>query len=110
MARYIAKNIVAAGIAKECELQISYAIGVAEPVSVMVNTYGTNKVSEDKIAKVIQECFDLTPWGIIDYLQLRKPIFKATAVYGHFGREEETFLWERTDKAELLKDKLGKKS
>jgi S-adenosylmethionine synthetase len=110
MARYIAKNIVAAGIAKECELQISYAIGVAEPVSVMVNTYGTSKVSEDKIAKVIQECFDLTPWGIIDYLQLRKPIFKATAVYGHFGREEETFLWERTDKAELLKDKLGKKS
>ncbi len=105
MARYIAKNIVAAGIAPKCEIQIAYAIGVAEPVSVMVNTFGTGHISDSRIVKLIRENFDLTPPGIIEKLKLRRPIYKRTAVYGHFGREEEGFTWEEIDKAEMLRKK-----
>ncbi|MDQ7064543.1 MAG: methionine adenosyltransferase [candidate division KSB1 bacterium] len=102
-ARYVAKNIVAAGLADRCELQIAYAIGVAEPVSVAVDTYGTGKIPEEEIERLVLENFDLTPAGIIEMLQLRRPIFKRTAVYGHFGRQEPEFTWERTDKADNLK-------
>lgn len=101
MARYIAKNIVAAGLAKKCEIQIAYAIGVKEPVSLTVNTYKSGKIHELEINKLIRENFDLTPQGIIKTLNLRKPIYKKTACYGHFGRKE--FSWEKTDKAEMLK-------
>ncbi len=107
MARYLAKNIVASGIADKCEFQIAYAIGVAEPVSLLVNTLGTGKIPEKKIVELINKNFDLTPRGIIKYLDLRRPIYKQTAVYGHFGRNEEGFTWERTDKAELLKKEAG---
>lgn len=103
MARYVAKNIVAAGLAKECEIQLSYAIGVAEPVSIMVDTHGTGKIPDEKIEKFVREHFDMTPKGIIKTLQLKRPIYKPTAAYGHFGREEDSFSWEKTDKAELLK-------
>jgi len=103
MARYVAKNIVAAGLAKECEIQLSYAIGVAEPVSIMVDTHGTGKIPDEKIEKFVREHFDMTPKGIIRTLQLKRPIYKPTAAYGHFGREEDSFSWEKTDKAELLK-------
>ncbi|HAV42907.1 TPA: methionine adenosyltransferase [bacterium] len=104
MARHIAKNIVAAGLAKRCEVQIAYCIGVCEPVSLMINTHGTSSVSEQELIKLVRERFDLTPRGIIQYLDLLRPIYKATACYGHFGREEEGFTWEKTDKAkELLK-------
>ncbi|OIP38136.1 methionine adenosyltransferase [Candidatus Desantisbacteria bacterium CG2_30_40_21] len=103
MARYVAKNIVAAGLAKECEIQLSYAIGVAEPVSIMVDTHGTGKIPDEKIEKFVREHFDMTPKGIIRTLQLKRPIYKLTAAYGHFGREEDSFSWEKTDKAELLK-------
>ncbi|MFH1868973.1 MAG: methionine adenosyltransferase [Candidatus Omnitrophota bacterium] len=102
MARYIAKNIVAAGLAKKCEIQIAYAIGVAEPVSLMVNSQGTGKLSDVKLVKLVRENFDLTPRGIINNLKLRRPIYKRTASYGHFGRNEEGFTWEETDKAKLL--------
>ncbi len=102
-ARYVAKNIVAAGLADRCEIQIAYAIGVAEPVSISVDTYGTNKIPEEQIEKLVTENFDLTPAGIIEMLQLRRPIYKATAVYGHFGREEPGFTWEKTDRAEELR-------
>ncbi len=102
-ARYVAKNIVAAGLADRCELQIAYAIGVAEPVSISVDTYGTGKIPEEEIERLVVEHFDLTPAGIIEMLQLRRPIFKRTAVYGHFGRQEPEFTWEMTDKAEDLK-------
>ena len=105
MARYIAKNIVASGLAKKCEIQLAYAIGVAEPVSIMINTFGTGKVSEEKIVKLVRENFDLTPRGIIEYLKLRRPIYRKTACYGHFGREEEGFTWEEIDKAKILKKK-----
>ncbi|MBF0215496.1 MAG: methionine adenosyltransferase [Candidatus Omnitrophica bacterium] len=105
MARYVAKNIVASGIAEKCEIQIAYAIGIAEPVSVMVNTFGTGKISEDKIGKAIREVFNLTPAGIIEHLKLRRPIFKKTAAYGHFGRIEEGFTWEETGKAVEFKKK-----
>ncbi len=107
MARYIAKNVVAAGLAERAEVQLAYAIGVAEPVSVMVDCFGTGRVPEDLLTELIRENFDLTPKGIIDALELRRPIFKATAAYGHFGREEANFTWERTDKAELLRTAAG---
>jgi len=106
-ARYIAKNIVAAGLADKCEIQIAYAIGVAEPVSVMVNTYDTEKISQEKILKLIKKNFDLRPDAIIDYLDLRRPIYKKTAAYGHFGRNDIDFTWEKTDKAETLKNQAG---
>jgi len=106
MARYIAKNIVKAGIAKICETQLSYCIGVAEPVSVNVNTFGTSQVDEKKISKVIREVFKLTPGGIIQELQLLRPIYLNAAAYGHFGREENGFTWENTDKVDELKKLL----
>ena len=101
--RYVAKNVVAAGLADRCEIQVSYAIGVAEPTSVMVQTFGTNKVPEEQINALIREHFDLRPYGILQMLNLIRPIYQKTAVYGHFGRSEPDFLWETTDKAEALK-------
>ena len=106
-ARYVAKNIVAAGLADRCEIQISYAIGVAEPTSIRVKTFDTEKINNEKITDLVQENFDLTPFGIIKMLDLLKPIYKNTAAYGHFGRENEGFSWELTDKAELLKEQAG---
>ena len=103
MARYIAKNIVAAGLADRCEVQLAYAIGVAEPVSVLVDTFGTGKVDEDKLESLVRKNFQLTPKGIIETLNLRRPIYRATAAYGHFGREGKDFTWEATDKAAALK-------
>ena len=103
MARYVAKNIVAAGLADRCEVQLAYAIGVAEPVSVLVDTFGTGKVDEDKLEALVRANFALTPKGIIESLNLRRPIYKATAAYGHFGREGKDFTWEATDKAAALK-------
>lgn len=103
MARYIAKNVVAAGLATKAEVQLAYAIGVAEPVSVMINTFGTGTVDELLLTGLIREHFPLTPKGIIDHLQLRRPIYKKTAAFGHFGRTEDTFSWEKTDKANALK-------
>ncbi len=103
MARYVAKNIVAAGLADRCEVQLAYAIGVAEPVSVLVDTFGTGKVDEDKLETLVRANFSLTPKGIIESLNLRRPIYKATAAYGHFGREGKDFTWEATDKAAALK-------
>ena len=103
MSRHIAKNIVASGLADRVEVQVAYAIGVADPVSVMVDTDGTGKVPEDKIVEAIREIFPLSPKGIIEYLNLRRPIYKKTAAYGHFGRNEEDFTWERTDKADALR-------
>ena len=108
-ARYVAKNIVAAGLADKCEIQLSYAIGVARPISINVDTFGTAKVDEKIISKLVQENFDLRPAGIIKMLNLRRPIYKATSAYGHFGREDEGFTWERTDKAEILREKAGLK-
>ncbi|HEY4010672.1 MAG TPA: methionine adenosyltransferase [Acidobacteriaceae bacterium] len=103
MARYVAKNIVAAGLAERCEVQLAYAIGVAEPVSVRIDTFGTSTISEQRLIELVRENFQLTPKGIIDSLNLRRPIFKKTAAYGHFGRTGETFTWESTNKAEALK-------
>jgi S-adenosylmethionine synthetase len=103
-ARYVAKNIVAAGLADRCEIQVSYAIGVAEPTSISVRTFGTGKISDAKMTELIREHFDLTPYGILTMLDLIKPIYKQTAAYGHFGREDIDLSWERTDKAEALKD------
>ena len=103
MARYVAKNIVAAGLADRCEVQLAYAIGVAEPVSVLVDTFGTGKVSEEKLESLVRANFSLTPKGIIESLNLRRPIYKATAAYGHFGRDGKDFTWEATDKAAALK-------
>jgi len=105
MARYIAKNIVAAGIANKCEVQLAYAIGIAEPVSIMINTFGTGKVRNSEITKLIRDIFPLTPNEIIECLNLRRPIYKKTAAYGHFGRNDPDFTWEKTDKAEILKKK-----
>ena len=105
--RYVAKNIVAAGLADKCEIQVSYAIGVAEPTSISINTFGTNKINEDKIAQLVREHFDLRPRGIIEMLDLRRPIYRATAAYGHFGREEAGFTWEKTDKAAALRAAAG---
>jgi len=101
--RYVAKNIVAAGLADRCEIQVSYAIGVAEPTSISINTFGTGKISDGNITALIREHFDLRPRGIIEMLDLLRPIYKATAAYGHFGREEPNFTWEATDKAAALK-------
>jgi S-adenosylmethionine synthetase len=103
MARYVAKNIVAAGLADRCEVQLAYAIGVAEPVSVLVDTFGTGTVDADKLAEVVRANFILTPKGIIETLDLRRPVYKKTAAYGHFGRTGDTFTWEKTDKAAALK-------
>lgn len=105
-ARYVAKNIVAAGLAKKCEVQLAYAIGVAKPVSVLVDTFGTNKVSEDKIVELVEANFDLRPAGIIEKLDLRRPIYKQTAAYGHFGRDDIELPWEKLDKVEDLKKGL----
>lgn len=103
MMRYIAKNIVAAKLAKKCEIQIAYAIGVAEPVSIMINTFGTGAVSEEKLIKIVRKNFDLTPDSIIKNLKLRRPIYRKTACYGHFGREDEGFAWEEIDKVKALR-------
>jgi len=103
-ARYVAKNIVAAGLADRCEIQVSYAIGVAEPTSISVSTFGTGKLSDTKLTELIREHFDLTPYGILTMLDLIKPIYKQTAAYGHFGREDIDLSWERTDKAAALQD------
>ena len=102
-ARYVAKNIVAAGLAKKCEIQLSYAIGVAQPTSIMVDTFGTGKISDDALVEVVRKEFDLRPAAIIKMLDLRRPIYKATAAYGHFGRNDLNLPWEKTDKAEVLK-------
>lgn len=107
MARYVAKNIVAAGLAEKCLVQLAYAIGVADPVSVLVDTGGTGRMSESKLADLVRAHFKLTPRGIIEDLQLRRPIYKATAAYGHFGRDGETFTWEAADKAEALREAAG---
>ena len=104
-ARYVAKNIVAAGLADRCEIQVSYAIGVAEPTSISVETFGTGKVSEELLTKLVREHFELRPHGLIEMLDLKRPIYLATAAYGHFGRDE--FPWEKTDKAEILRDAAG---
>ncbi|MEO0437855.1 MAG: methionine adenosyltransferase [Pseudomonadota bacterium] len=101
--RYVAKNVVAAGLADRCEIQVSYAIGVAEPTSISINTFGTGTVSDERISELVREHFDLRPKGLIDMLDLKRPIYRATAAYGHFGREDTEFTWERTDKAEALK-------
>lgn len=107
MARYVAKNIVAAGLAKRCEVQLAYAIGVAEPVSVMVNTFGTGVIDEEKLTQLARACFPLTPAGMIEHLRLRRPIYRKTAAFGHFGRTEDTFSWEATDKAAALRSEAG---
>ena len=107
MARYVAKNIVAAGLADRCLVQLAYAIGVAEPVSVMVDTKGTGRISENALANLVRDNFDLTPRGIMEELNLRRPVYHATAAYGHFGREEEGFTWERSDRAESLRNAAG---
>ncbi len=107
MGRYVAKNLVAAGICEKCEVQVAYAIGVAEPVSVMVNTFGTGKVDEARIAQVVREVFDLRPRAIIEQLDLLRPIYRKTAAYGHFGRELPEFTWERTDKVAAIREKAG---
>jgi len=104
--RYVAKNIVAAGLADRCEIQISYAIGVTEPTSISLNTFNTGKLGDDAIVRLVRENFDLRPQGINDMLDLRRPIYKKTAAYGHFGREEDSFTWEQTDKADALKASL----
>jgi S-adenosylmethionine synthetase len=109
-ARYVAKNLVAAGLADRCEIQISYAIGIAEPTSIHLETFGTNKIPESKIIKLIKQHFDLRPYGIIKMLDLLKPIYQATASYGHFGREDLNVSWEKTDKADLLRDDAGLKA
>ncbi len=105
--RYVAKNVVAAGLADRCEIQVSYAIGVSEPTSISINTFGTGKVSDERIVQLIREYFDLRAGGLVKMLDLKRPIFQATAAYGHFGREEPTFTWERTDKAEQLRQAAG---
>jgi S-adenosylmethionine synthetase len=102
-ARYVAKNIVAAGLADKCEVQVAYAIGVSKPVSVLVNTFATNKIPEEKIIELVEKTFDFRPKAIIDHLNLRRPIYKKTAAYGHFGRDDPDFTWEKTDKLEILK-------
>jgi len=107
MARYVAKNLVAAGLAERCEVQLAYAIGVAEPVSVHVNSYGTGRIEDARIAEIVVELFPLTPKGMIDHLRLRRPIFRKTAAFGHFGRTGETFTWEAADQADALRDAAG---
>jgi len=107
MGRYVAKNLVAAGLCDRCEVQVAYAIGVAQPVSIMVHAFGTGKVSEDRLAELVRETFDMRPAAIIEQLDLLRPIYKKTAAYGHFGRELPEFTWEKTDKAAILKAKAG---
>ena len=107
MGRYIAKNIVASGLADKCEVQLAYAIGVAEPVSVLTHCFDTNKVPEEKISELVRKHFPLTPAAIINHLNLRRPIYKKTAAYGHFGRDDPDFTWEKTDKADVLKQDAG---
>ncbi len=107
MGRYVAKNLVAAGLARRVEVQLAYAIGVADPVSFMINTFGTSRLSDDALVELIRKHFQLTPHGIIESLDLRRPIFRKTAAYGHFGRNEPEFTWERTDRAEELKKEAG---
>ena len=107
MCRYVAKNIVAAELAERCEIQVSYAIGVAEPTSISIDTFGTGKISEERLVQIIRDIFDLRPKGLIAALDLLKPIYQPTASYGHFGRTEETFSWEKTDKVDALKDAAG---
>jgi S-adenosylmethionine synthetase len=107
MARYVAKNIVAAGLADKCLVQLAYAIGVADPVSVLVDTSGTGRVPEKVLAKLVRDSFSLTPGGIIEELNLRRPIYRPTAAYGHFGRNEDGFTWEKTDRAESLREAAG---
>jgi S-adenosylmethionine synthetase len=109
-ARYVAKNIVAAGLAERCEMQVAYAIGVAQPLSIHIETFGTGKIANDKIEQLVRNHFDLRPKAIIRELNLLRPIFTATAAYGHFGRSEPNFTWERTDKAKILGDELGPRS
>jgi S-adenosylmethionine synthetase len=104
MARYVAKNLVASGLASRVEVQLAYAIGVAEPVSVMVNSFGTGKVDDPRLSSIVRENFSLTPAGMIKSLNLRRPIYQKTAAFGHFGRTEESFTWEATDKAEALRE------
>jgi S-adenosylmethionine synthetase len=108
-ARYVAKNVVAAGLARQCTVQVSYAIGVAKPINVTVYTEGTGAIPDEKIAQLIQQHFDLRPKGIVKMLDLLRPIYAKTAAYGHFGREEPEFSWEQTDKAALLRDAAGLK-
>jgi len=104
-ARYVAKNIVGADLAEKCGIQVAYAIGVAKPVSLMVDTFGTGKIKDEQLAEILQNVFDFTPAGIIEALQLLKPIYRKTAAYGHFGREEKEFTWEKTDRVkDLLKE------
>ncbi len=107
MGRYVAKNIVAAGLAERCEIQVSYAIGVAEPTSISVNTFGTGVIAEERLVQLVREYFDLRPKGLIHTLDLLQPIYRPTAAYGHFGRTEDTFTWEKTDKAEALREAAG---
>ena len=107
MARYIAKNLVAAGLAKRCEVQLAYAIGVADPVSILINTKGTGKVCHEKLVKMVRDLFPMTPRGIIAHLDLKRPIYKQTAAYGHFGRSEPAFTWEKTDMASALRNAAG---
>jgi S-adenosylmethionine synthetase len=107
VARYVAKNIVAAGLADRCLVQLAYAIGVADPVSVLVDTGGTGRIGEGALAKLVRDHFRLTPGGIIEDLRLRRPVYRQTAAYGHFGRSEEGFTWEATDKAEALREAAG---
>jgi S-adenosylmethionine synthetase len=107
MARYIAKNIVAAGLAERAEVQLAYAIGVAEPVSVLIETFGTGKISESKLTELVRKNFELTPKKIIESLNLRRPIYQKTAAYGHFGRNDPDFTWEATDKAAALAEQAG---
>ena len=106
-ARYAAKNVVAAGLAEKCEIQLAYAIGVAKPVSILIETFGTNKIPEEKITELVEKNFDFRPKAIIDQLQLRRPIYKKTAAYGHFGRDDPDFTWEKLDKVEALKQGLN---
>ncbi len=105
--RYVAKNIVAAGLADKCEIQVSYAIGVAEPTSISVETFGTGKIDNSRIVELVRDVFDLKPKGLITMLDLLRPIYRNTAAYGHFGREENDFTWEKTDRAEALKQAAG---
>jgi S-adenosylmethionine synthetase len=107
MARYIAKNIVAAELARKCEVQLSYAIGVAQPVSVMINTFRTGKIPSDQIAKIVMQTFDMRPAAMIKKLNLLRPIYKKTAAYGHFGRKDPDFTWEKTDAVDTLKKAAG---
>jgi S-adenosylmethionine synthetase len=107
MGRYVAKNLVAAGLCDRCEVQVAYAIGVAQPVSIMVHAFGTEKVSEERLSELVREVFDMRPAAIIEQLDLKRPIYRKTAAYGHFGRELPEFTWEKTDKAAILKSKAG---